>query len=125
MGGVLRANGWKAIEIGGVEDHVHLLVRMPADGSFGTIVRELKLSSLSWTKKCYPEIGKPRWQGGYSAFSVNSKKLDGIRNYIRNQEVHHRSRSFREEYESLLKSNGIEYDPRHLFDRENPDDADD
>jgi REP element-mobilizing transposase RayT len=114
MGGVLRKSGCVAQAIGGVADHVHLLVGLPATSSLSQVVRELKTLSSKWI---HEELGQGlfAWQEGYGAFTVSASQRETVRNYIENQEQHHRVRSFQDEYREFLDRCGVEYKEEHLW----------
>ena len=98
--------------IGGVEDHVHLLVGMKSTHCLSVFMRDLKRSASIWVMEHHePLFG---WQDGYAAFTVSHTHLDGVRKYIETQEEHHRTNSFGEEFRRLLERNGVRYDLRYL-----------
>jgi putative transposase len=99
--------------IGGVADHVHALVGLKATHCLAEVVRELKKSSTRWARE---EMGQAafQWQEGYAAFTVSASARPAVRQYIENQEEHHRVRGFREELEEFLRKSGVPYDPRYL-----------
>ena len=99
--------------IGGVADHVHLLVGLKATHCLADFMRELKKASSVWV---HEEIGQEifAWQEGYSAFTVSAPARPGVQTYIANQPQHHRRKSFREELVELLERAGVQYDPRYL-----------
>jgi len=101
--------------VGGVADHVHLLVSLRATHRLSDFMRELKKSSSNWIKE---ELKLPlfQWQDGYAALTVSPSARAEVAGYIGNQEEHHRKRSFREEFESLLRKAGIPYDAKYLED---------
>ncbi len=113
LGGAIRDMGGVPQIIGGVEDHVHMLIGLRATHCLADVMRELKKNASLWAHK---EIGQPYfgWQEGYAAFSVSPTARDGVRQYIENQEEHHRKESFREELVALLKRAGVEYDPKYF-----------
>ena len=100
--------------IGGVEDHVHLLLGLRATHALAPVMREIKAASSRWV---HEEIGLSRfaWQEGYGAFTVSSTHLQAVRNYIAAQEEHHRAKTFQEEYVELLEKLGVTYDKRFLW----------
>jgi putative transposase len=100
-------------EVGGVVDHVHLLVGLKATHCLADVMRELKKASSAWV---HEEIGRRSfmWQEGYAAFTVSATAREAVRQYIARQEEHHRTKSFREELVEMLKKAGIEYDPKYL-----------
>ena len=100
------------LEIGGTENHVHLLIGMRSKHCVADLVRECKKASSKWAK----EQSKPiQWQEGYGAFTVGRDGVEAVREYIRNQEVHHRKKTFEEEYSELLKLAGITVEESELF----------
>ena len=111
IGGVARGLGAIPLEIGGVEDHVHLLLRIKATHSVSHLVQEIKKASAHWLKE---EIGEFAWQGGYAALSVGYSEVEAVTRYIQNQAEHHRQKTFEEERLEILQMAGIEFDPRFL-----------
>lgn len=116
MGGIARQNDLKAVEIGGVADHVHILLSLPATIAIAKAVQLIKGGSSKWVHDTFPEHHQFRWQEKYGAFSVSVSQLEKTREYIRNQEAHHRKITFKEEFVALPKRHGIEYDERYLWD---------
>ena len=113
MGGIVRAQRGIQLEIGGVQDHVHLLIRWRTDAALSDLMRQLKGGSSLWV---HETLRKPfRWQDGYSAFSVSRSGVDALRHYIRTQPEHHQRMSFQDELRELLRRNGIEYDERYIW----------
>ncbi len=113
LGGTICGLGGFPEGIGGVADHVHLLVGLKATHRLADVMRELKKASSTWA---HDEIGLRSfaWQEGYAAFTVSATSRDAVRHYIANQEEHHRIKSFREELVEMLRKAGIEYDPKYL-----------
>jgi putative transposase len=116
LGGMARQNQMKALEVGGVEDHVHMLLSLPATLSISKALQLIKGGSSNWVHKAFPEHRLFAWQEKYGAFSVSVSQLDKIREYIRGQAEHHRTTTFQEEFSALLKKHRIEYDERYLWD---------
>lgn len=114
MGGIIKGLGGIPEKIGGVEDHVHLLVGLKSTHCLADFVRVLKKSSTSWIQLQTEQGEKFTWQGGYAAFTVSATSLEAIREYIEKQEDHHRKKSFREEFIAMLEKTGISYDPNYL-----------
>jgi REP element-mobilizing transposase RayT len=114
MGGTTRGLGGFALNINGTVDHVHLLVSLRATHCLADYLRELKKSSSSFVRR---DIGDKRfaWQEGYSAFTVSSGLRTTVNRYIERQEMHHQSRSFRDELIALLCEAGIACDPKYLL----------
>lgn len=113
LGGIVRKSGGYPIRLGGVDDHVHLLVSLKATHTLADLMRELKKSSSVWV---HETIGKKQfsWQEGYAAFTVSASALDAVGKYIDNQEHHHHAKSFREELVEMLEKAGIDYKPEYL-----------
>lgn len=113
MGGVVRENRGIALSVGGVEDHVHLLVGLRPTHRLSDFMRALKSASSAWAKAgcSFPGF---QWQDGYSAFTVSDSGLVKVKRYIERQEEHHRRQSFREELIAYLRATGIEFDERYL-----------
>jgi REP element-mobilizing transposase RayT len=116
IGGIVRGENGSLIEIGGMADHVHVFARMKSEPSVATFIKTVKAKSSKWVNDRSDFQGHFGWQTGYGAFTVSSSQADVVRNYIRNQEEHHRGRTFQEEYIELLKRHGIEFDERYLWD---------
>ena len=89
------------------------LVRLHQDVAISTFLEKLKSNSSGWMKRTLNN--KFAWQIGYGAFTVSESKMETVRQYIRNQEEHHKKMTFLEEFEALLKAHNIEYDPKYLF----------
>ncbi len=95
-------------------DHVHVLLSLPATLSVAKALQLLKGNSSKWLHETFPELGNSGWQEGYAAFSIEASQVDETVAYIRGQDGHHRTRSFREEVELFLRRHGMEYDARML-----------
>jgi putative transposase len=115
LGGIARQNKMKAIEIGGVEDHVHLLLSLPSTMAISKALQLIKGGSSKWIHEKFPEQRLFAWQEEYGAFSVSVSQLDKTIEYIKGQEAHHRKMTFQEEFLALLKKHRIEYDERYLW----------
>jgi putative transposase len=116
IGGVIRNSKGSLLEIGGIANHIHLLIEVSNLDGFTALIRNTKASSTSWLKKEFPECNTFSWQDGYGSFSVSYSQLIRAREYIKNQEIHHQNQSFEEEYIKLLDAHHIQYDPRYIFD---------
>lgn len=104
-----------ALQIGGVEDHIHALVLAPPTLAPSKIAQLLKGGSSLWIHTEFPEIRSFAWQDGYGAFTVNKSILSDVERYIQNQREHHSKISFQEEYLEFLKKHGVDYDERYLW----------
>jgi REP element-mobilizing transposase RayT len=112
LGGTVRGLGGIPEAIGGVADHVHLLVGLRATHCLADFMQELKKATSVWAKDNHePSFG---WQDGYAAFTVSYTHIDPVKDYIRTQEEHHQQTDFIEELKRLLEKNGVEYKPEYL-----------
>jgi putative transposase len=116
LGGIARQNQFKALEIGGVEDHVHILLSLPSTVPIAKAMQLLKGGSSKWVHETFPEHRLFSWQEKYGAFSVSVSQLDKTLEYINGQAEHHRKMTFQEEFLALLKKHRIAYDERYLWD---------
>ena len=98
--------------VGGMEDHIHLLLQFPATVVISEAIKTIKANSSSWMSD---EIGQFAWQQGYGAVSVSKSNMAAVMTYIQNQERHHRKMTFEEEFIAFLKKHGIEFDPKYVF----------
>ncbi len=114
LGGCAKEQGAKAIAVGGMSDHIHMLVSIPATVTISDFVKKVKVWSSKWLKTLGNEYFNFAWQDGYGAFSVSHSVVPRTINYIANQAEHHKVLSFREEYLRFLQANEIEYDERYL-----------
>jgi REP element-mobilizing transposase RayT len=114
LGGCTKNAEAVPIAIGGVSDHVHMLVSLLPTHKLSEFARDVKRKSSEWI---HTEIGSGgfQWQDGYGVFTVSKSAMDDVRAYIAGQEEHHRTRTFREEYIAFLKKHGVEYDERYVW----------
>ncbi|HEX8713241.1 MAG TPA: IS200/IS605 family transposase [Terracidiphilus sp.] len=115
IGGILRELKAIPIAIGGTEDHVHFLTRLPADLALANCMRVVKANSSRWVKERWPERRAFAWQGGYGAFSVSESNRTAVIRYIQDQARHHRRISFQDEFLVLLKRHGVDFDYRYMW----------
>ena len=115
MGGIVRELGGTPLEIGGVADHVHLLIKLKPTLALADFMRKLKSGSSKWMNEEKMRLRKFGWQDGYAAFSVSTSQASQVKRYIKNQEQHHRRTTFQEEFVRLLRKHGIEYEERYLW----------
>ena len=113
---VARNAGCEAYRVGGVADHVHLAIRLSRTITIADLVETLKTTSSKWMKTQSPDLAAFSWQRGYGCFSVGPSDLDSLRAYIDNQEEHHKTRTFQDEYRMFLKKYGVEYDEAYVWD---------
>jgi REP-associated tyrosine transposase len=110
LGGIARENKMKALSIGGVEDHVHALLSIPATLPIAKAVQLLKGNSSKWIHETFPNQRLFEWQQGYGAFSIAVSGVKATMRYIESQKQHHQSHSFKDELIAFLEKNGIPYE---------------
>lgn len=115
LGGTLRNLEAPALAIGGTEDHVHILCRLPRTLAVSDLLEEIKKTSSKWIKTKGDAFATFAWQGGYGAFSIGQSGVDAAMRYIRGQAEHHRKRSFQEEFLDLLRRYHVEWDERYVW----------
>src|SRR5580765_1514032 len=115
LGGIAREHKMTAVEIGGVADHVHMLLSLPSSIAIAKALQLIKGGSSKWVHDTFPEHRLFRWQVKYGAFGVSVSQLDKTIAYIKNQEEHHRNMTFQEEFLALLKRHRIAFDERYLW----------
>ncbi len=116
ISGILRKKEHKLLAINAMPDHIHIFVDMNPDVRLMDLVREIKANSSRFINANFRRDDKFQWQEGYGAFSYAKSQKQNVINYIKNQEEHHRKRSFRDEYIELLERYEIPYDERYIFD---------
>jgi REP element-mobilizing transposase RayT len=115
LGGIAKKNDMKALQIGGVEDHVHLVLGIPPTLAISKVLQLLKSGSSKWIHDNFLALAAFEWQDGYGAFTVSRSQLPDVIEYVKNQREHHRMHTFQEEYRAFLDKHGIEYDERYLW----------
>jgi REP element-mobilizing transposase RayT len=105
----------EAIEVGGVDDHVHILLSLPSTMPLSRAMQLMKGGSSRWLNEAKFKDIQFAWQKEYAAFSVSASALYAVRRYIRNQEEHHRYQTFKQEFTSMLDRAGVPYDERYLM----------
>ncbi|MBI2471981.1 MAG: IS200/IS605 family transposase [Planctomycetes bacterium] len=115
IGGIIREIGGKLIEINSMPEHIHFYAYMPKTVSVSKFMEIVKANSSKWVHDSFPNKDKFGWQDGYGAFSVSKSTEDTVIQYIRNQQEHHRKKSFQEEFIEFLNKHGIEYDENYLW----------
>lgn len=116
MAGIIQGKNQKPIIVNGVADHVHVFVGLKPAMAISDLIRDIKNNSSNFINDQKFVKGRFSWQEGYGAFSYAHSQLNDVYQYILNQEVHHRKKSFREEYFDFLKKYEIEYDEKYVFD---------
>jgi REP element-mobilizing transposase RayT len=115
ISGIVANQGHKLIIINGTSNHVHAFIGMKPMQSLSGLMQDIKGDSSKWINKNQFVKGKFEWQLGYGAFSYSIKDIDRVYRYIDNQELHHRKKTFIEEYTDLLEEFNIQFDKRFLF----------
>jgi putative transposase len=113
--GIVNYKNQKVYAIGGVADHIHILLSIKPEISLSELVRDIKANSSKWINERKLVLGKFQWQEGFGAFSSAQSQLDNVIQYINNQEQHHQKRAFKDEYLELLKKFEITFDENYLF----------
>jgi REP element-mobilizing transposase RayT len=116
IGGIIRAEGGIQLEIGGTDDHVHILAKLKPAESVSQMLNRIKANSSKWINENEKSSVRFAWQEGFAAFTVSESQVEPVRQYIRNQEQHHRRLTFQDELLAFLQRHGVEFDPRYLWD---------
>jgi len=116
MIGTLKNIDCPSLHVGVVEDHAHILCSLHRTVAIAKLVEEVKTSSSARIKDEGDDLRDFHWQNGYGVFSVSQSNAPQVKTYVANQEEHHRSRTYQEEYRLLLERHGIEYDERYVWD---------
>lgn len=114
LGGIIREMHGTALIVGGIADHVHMLIRMRPVQAAAEIARVVKANSSRWVRGKWN--AQFAWQNGYGAFSVSESNVPAVSRYIATQEDHHKKLTFQQEYIAFLKKNKIPYDERYIWD---------
>jgi putative transposase len=118
LGGLIRSRKGHLIQIGGVEDHVHILTSLPPTFAVADVMRDIKAGSSAWVNETFSPKEKFEWQKGYGAFTVSYSQIEPVKQYIANQVEHHRNLTFQEEYIKFLERHGIRFEMQYLFEDE-------
>ena len=105
-----------SLEIGGTENHLHILFRLERTVTISHIVERIKTGSSKWIKTTGNTFKDFGWQNGYGAFSISQTNIPNVRQYIVNQKKHHEQTTFKDEFRGLLKKHNIKYDERYVWD---------
>jgi REP element-mobilizing transposase RayT len=115
IAGIINNKGARSLAVGGWLDHIHILFGMPVTTSIADLMNVIKSNSSKWINEQQFLKEKFQWQGGYGAFSYSKSQRDTVINYIINQEEHHRSKTFKEEYLKMLNDFDVSYNDEYLF----------
>ena len=116
IAGIITAKGQKSIIVNGYKDHVHVFVGLKPTMNISDLVRDIKNNSSKFINNQNWVKGKFSWQEGYGAFSYSHSQIEQVYNYILNQKLHHKKKTFKEEYIDFLKKFDIDFDEKYLFD---------
>ncbi|HEY5751669.1 MAG TPA: IS200/IS605 family transposase [Chthoniobacterales bacterium] len=105
-----------SLQVGGVEDHVHLFFGLSRTRTIADVVETVKTSSSRWIKPKGAAFAAFHWQSGYGAFSVSQLDADAVVVYIRNQAQHHQKVTFQDEYRRLLERYRVAFDEKYVWD---------
>ena len=115
LGGVARKHRMTALQVGGVEDHIHALIMAPPTIAPSQIAQFLKGDSSKWLHEEFPATRGIGWQDGYGAFTVSKSALPEVVRYIQEQRLHHQKRTFQDEYRTFLHRHEVAYDERYVW----------
>ncbi len=104
-----------ALTINRVADHLHLLLSLPPTVAIAEAMRVVKANSSKWVHEQWPERASFAWQTGYGAFTVSQSQAGSVKQYIAEQEEHHKRMTFQEEFVAFLKRHGIAFDERYIW----------
>lgn len=113
--GIVQKNTHKMISINGMSDHIHILIGIRPIQSISDLMQDVKGGSSKWINEKKFTEAKFEWQEGYGAFSYSKSQVKEVTAYIENQELHHKKRTFREEYLDFLQKFEIDYDEKYIF----------
>ena len=116
IGGIARKKKAKLLAAGAVYDHIHVYASLPSTITVADFVNALKANSSAWIHQSFTGLRGFAWQEGYGGFSVSKSDEKRVMLYVNDQERHHKKRSFKDEFLSLLEEHAIDYDPRYLWD---------
>ena len=118
IGGIIRGEKGQLLEIGGTSDHLHILAGFHPAVAVSYMLQHIKGNSSKWINEQKVRPNRFEWQSGYGAFTVSQSQVPAVRQYIQQQEEHHRKQTFKDEFLAMLKRHQIEYDPKYVFESE-------
>lgn len=116
LGGICKGLDCNPVKVGGYKNHVHILCTLSRKITQSVLLEKLKKESSKWIKMQGAKYSNFYWQNGYGIFSVNPTEIEIVKNYIKNQKEHHRTKTFKEEFLAFLKKYKIDYDERYVWD---------
>jgi len=115
ISGIILNHGHKLLAINGMPDHVHVFFGMRPTQTLSDLIQDIKGDSSKWINESRFMPGHFSWQEGFGAFSYSKSHVDNVIDYIKNQDNHHKTRTFIDEYKEFLKKFEIDYDERYIF----------
>jgi REP element-mobilizing transposase RayT len=115
ISGIINGKGQKSIIVNGMSDHIHAFIGLKPVMAVSDLVRDIKNNSTNFINDNKFVRGKFSWQEGYGAFSYSHSQIETVYKYILNQQIHHKKKSFQEEYYDFLKKYEIEFNEKYLF----------
>lgn len=113
--GILENKKCHLYRINGVEDHIHIVTHLHPSVSLASLVKDIKVASSLYIKEQKLFKNFIGWQVGYGAFTYSIKEKNRVINYVKNQEEHHKQKTYKEEYIALLNKHGIEFEEKYLW----------
>ncbi|HBG69871.1 MAG: transposase [Bacteroidetes bacterium GWF2_43_63] len=113
--GIVQNNNHKLLAVGGMPDHIHLLIGFRPTQSLSNLVQDIKGDSSKWINQNRLVPGHFSWQEGFGAFSYRQTDVPSVASYVLNQEHHHRVKTFLQEYKELLEEFCVDYDDKYVF----------
>jgi putative transposase len=113
--GLLNNKNCHLFRINGVEDHIHILVELHPSIALSSLVKDIKLGSSNYIKRCNLFPGFTNWQEGYGAFTYSIKEKDKLIEYVKNQVEHHKKITFRNEFIAMLNEHQIVFEEKYIF----------
>ena len=114
IGGIIRQYKGHLLAANGPADHIHLAVALAPDHALSLVLQEVKSGSSKWLHDNFPALKTFAWQEGYSAFTVAPHSTEKLFAYIKNQQEHHKSTTFREELIVFYRKYGLQFDEMYL-----------
>jgi REP element-mobilizing transposase RayT len=113
--GIARNHESPVLAVGGMPDHVHLLVSQSKNIAVASLLQNLKKDSSKWIKTKGPTFADFTWQEGYGAFTIGESQVGTLRRYIDRQAEHHRTMSFQDELRAILTKYKVPYDEQYVW----------
>ena len=115
IAGIVKKHNHKLLAINGVSDHVHILIGIRPAQSISDLMKNIKQDSSRWINTSKISKSHFEWQEGFGAFSYSKSQLNAVINYIQNQELHHKKKTFKDEYINFLEKFEVDYDEKFIF----------